>query len=72
MYVCVCNAVTSRQINEAIADGADTFEALRSRLGVAMNCGLCAEEVRRLLHLSSLKPGRRKRAGKPPPGPREA
>ena len=43
MYVCVCNAVTDREIVERVRAGADTLEAVRFELGVATCCGQCAE-----------------------------
>lgn len=42
MYVCVCKAVTDRQIHEAARGGARTLGDLRRELGVTMDCGRCA------------------------------
>ncbi len=42
MYVCVCNAVTERHIDQAVRDGATSLRELRERLGVAGCCGRCA------------------------------
>ena len=41
MYVCICNAVTDRQIREAAASGARTFADVRRRTGCADCCGSC-------------------------------
>lgn len=46
MYVCVCHAVTSKQLASSIAQGATTFKALRQELGVATCCGKCGHDVR--------------------------
>jgi bacterioferritin-associated ferredoxin len=46
MIVCVCKAVSDRQIRASIADGVDTFDNLQFELGVATCCGKCAESVR--------------------------
>lgn len=46
MYVCVCQAVTTRQISASIAQGANTFKALRQVLGIATCCGKCSKDVR--------------------------
>lgn len=46
MYVCVCHAVTDKQISATIAQGATTLRALRSELGVGSCCGKCARDVR--------------------------
>lgn len=42
MYVCVCKAVTDRQIREAAESGARTLRDLRRDLGVTSECGRCA------------------------------
>jgi bacterioferritin-associated ferredoxin len=41
MYVCVCNAVTERQIHQAVKDGAHTIKHLKDTLGVAKDCARC-------------------------------
>lgn len=41
MYVCVCNAVTERQVVKAIDAGATTVKALSRQLGVGTQCGMC-------------------------------
>lgn len=43
MFVCICNAVTDRQIKETVAAGAVTLTDLTDRLGVANCCGCCAD-----------------------------
>ena len=35
MYVCICNAVTEREIRQAVALGVTTLKELREGLGVA-------------------------------------
>jgi len=42
MYVCLCNAVTEKQVREAQENGATTLEDLRRELDVATGCGQCA------------------------------
>lgn len=43
MYICVCSAVTERQVQEAVASGqAQRLRDLKSLLGVASVCGECA------------------------------
>ena len=46
MYVCVCQAVTDRQIREAAHHGARTLKDLRRDLGVTLDCGRCASCAR--------------------------
>ncbi|MGA2551508.1 MAG: (2Fe-2S)-binding protein [Burkholderiaceae bacterium] len=42
MYICVCAAVTDREIRAKVAEGAHTLDDLRIDLGVALQCGTCA------------------------------
>lgn len=43
MFICVCNAITERQVQEAVASGAGTLSDLEARLGVGGCCGSCRE-----------------------------
>lgn len=43
MYVCVCHAVTDRDIQQAVAQGAHSMRELSARTGVASTCGRCAQ-----------------------------
>ena len=49
MYVCICQAVTERQIREAALAGALTLQDLRRDLGVTRDCGRCASCARSCL-----------------------
>ena len=49
MYICICNAVTDKQIRRAAASGVDTLYELRDALGVASCCGSCADEAESIL-----------------------
>ncbi len=49
MYVCLCNAVTDRDIRGAVALGARTLADLESSLGVGSCCGRCADCAQRLV-----------------------
>ncbi len=49
MIVCICNAVSDRQIEQAVDQGFTSLEAVREELGVANNCGTCACEAERVL-----------------------
>ncbi|MFO1302606.1 MAG: (2Fe-2S)-binding protein [Burkholderiales bacterium] len=50
MYVCVCNAITDREIRAAAELGARTLEDLSATLGVATCCRKCSECARNVLH----------------------
>lgn len=43
MFVCICNAITDRQIQETIANGATSLSDLQAQLGVATCCGCCSD-----------------------------
>jgi bacterioferritin-associated ferredoxin len=49
MYICVCKAITDRQIKAAINDGANSLGQLRKALGVASQCGKCSSLTREIL-----------------------
>ena len=49
VYVCVCNAVTDRQIRKAVHRGAGTLEAVSAELKVASCCGRCADTARQVI-----------------------
>ena len=46
MYVCICNAVTERQIRNCAREGAISMQDLRERLCVGGNCGKCAQHAK--------------------------
>ncbi len=57
MYVCICKAVTERQIEDAVARGAHCLKDLKHELGVASECGKCASEAKHCLKLALQKIG---------------
>ena len=55
MYVCICKAVTDKQIRRAAAKGVDNLYELRESLGVASGCGSCAGAAEAILRESQTK-----------------
>ncbi len=43
MIVCVCRRISDHQIRQAAAEGAVSLECLQFELGVATQCGRCAD-----------------------------
>ena len=43
MFICVCNAITERQVEAAVASGASTLSDLEAQLGVGGCCGCCRD-----------------------------
>ncbi len=52
MYVCLCKAVTDRQIRESINGGASSFDAVRKELGVATQCGKCTQQAKSIVDMA--------------------
>ena len=49
MYVCICNAITDKQIRAAAEGGATDLWGLQAELGVASGCGSCKEAASEIL-----------------------
>ena len=43
MYVCICNAVTERQVQECAQAGVCSVDELALELGVGAGCGRCRD-----------------------------
>ena len=57
MYVCICKAVTDKQIRRAAASGCDNLHDLQDSLGVALYCGSCADLAESILQETHENPG---------------
>ncbi|UAA37920.1 (2Fe-2S)-binding protein [Paraneptunicella aestuarii] len=50
MYVCLCNAITDRAIRKAVEEqGVGNIRDLRRSLGVANQCGKCAQVAQTII-----------------------
>jgi bacterioferritin-associated ferredoxin len=49
MYICLCNAITDRQIVHAVELGARSASDLAQGLGVGLGCGRCTSCAKALL-----------------------
>jgi bacterioferritin-associated ferredoxin len=56
MYVCVCHAITDRQIREVVDHGACSLTDVQASLPVAGCCGRCAPTAEQVVeeHLRAL------------------
>jgi len=52
MIICVCKAVSERQIKAAVKEGATCMRDLTRNLGVGTCCGKCIPEARSTLSAS--------------------
>jgi len=49
MYVCICNAITEKEIRRAVKAGVRDLWGLQATLGVASNCGSCKDTASEIL-----------------------
>ena len=49
MYVCICNAITDKEIRAAAKNGTTDLNGLQAELGVASGCGSCEEQASKIL-----------------------
>jgi bacterioferritin-associated ferredoxin len=49
MYVCVCHAISDRQIREVIERGAASLHEVQAHLPVASCCGCCEDAAREVI-----------------------
>lgn len=55
MYICVCHAISDRQIRETVDQGAASLFEVQMRLPVAACCGRCEDSAREVIesHIES-------------------
>ncbi len=49
MYICICSAITDRQVRAAVAAGATSLGELSMQLGVGAGCGCCREAAQQVI-----------------------
>ena len=49
MYVCICRQITDQQIRDVCRDGVTSMTDVRSRLGVASDCGKCGKLAKNIV-----------------------
>jgi len=49
VFVCICRAVSSTTVRDAIAEGARTVKQVAEACGASQDCGRCVVHVRALL-----------------------
>ena len=57
MYVCICHAVTDKQIREEVYQGAKCLKSLQKNLPVGTGCGTCVCTAKQVIEetLSDIK-----------------
>lgn len=56
MYICVCNALTDKQVESAITSGCRRPNDIYSKCGTKPQCGRCAERMLELLEATDIQP----------------
>jgi bacterioferritin-associated ferredoxin len=49
MYICVCNAITEREVRECVRSGCCSMDELSAELGVGTCCGRCRPMAKEIL-----------------------
>ena len=49
MYICLCNAVTDTDIQDAVLSGTTELRDLQTVLGVSTGCGTCQEAAQQVI-----------------------
>lgn len=55
MYICLCKAVTDRQIREMVSGGTCSYAEIRKELGVATQCGKCGQQAKSIVQTAVRK-----------------
>lgn len=49
MYICICNAITEKDIHQAVKQGISTMEMLSELTSVSRQCGCCKNHAHQIL-----------------------
>lgn len=52
MYICICNALTERQIDALIDEGIDTLEDIYVALQCRPQCGKCVADIQHKIRVA--------------------
>ena len=56
MYICICNAITERDVRECVRRGCCSMDQLSVELGVGSCCGRCRPVAKEILDEARLDP----------------
>jgi bacterioferritin-associated ferredoxin len=56
MYICLCNAITERDVRECARRGCCSLDELSMQLGVGSGCGRCRPAAKEILDETRLEP----------------
>lgn len=49
MYICICNALSDKELKDAVAQGHACVDDVYRACGAERQCGCCAEEIAELM-----------------------
>ena len=49
MFVCLCHAVTDKEVKSTIRGGAKSVEEVAEQCGAGGGCGMCHEQIKELI-----------------------
>jgi bacterioferritin-associated ferredoxin len=49
MYICICQGITEKDIQNAVKEGICSMERLSESTGVSTQCGCCADHAHKTL-----------------------
>ena len=49
MYICICNAICDKKINQAIDSGHRKVKDVYSACGAKPKCGTCANDIKNMI-----------------------
>ena len=55
MFVCICNALTTKSVRDVIEDGADTVGAVYRARDVTPKCGKCGDTIQDMINHHDLR-----------------
>ena len=56
MYICICNAITERDVRECARRGCCSLDELSVELGVGTSCGKCRPTAKEILDETHREP----------------
>lgn len=49
MYICICNALSDRELKDAVAQGHGCVDDVYRACGAERQCGSCAEDIAEMM-----------------------
>lgn len=49
MYICICNAICDKSINQAIDDGSGKVSEVYAACGAKPQCGACKNDIKEMI-----------------------